>query len=155
MLTLHRGHGPGEPPPPGRGQGPGDRPGGAGERRARALGPRPALPGRSPRPLAPPGCQSSSDEGMAPASHRPRQGANKRPQRPTSLVSFATGRLWCLAATVYSNSRGEAGAVSIWFDCWKPKARPPANQSGQRKRMRRGACSGCFLKCIADRMQIR
>ena len=78
---LRRGHGPGEPPPPGRRQGPGDRPGGAGERRARALGPRPALPRRSPRsprPLAPPGCQSSSPEGMAPASHRPRGGARGR-----------------------------------------------------------------------------
>ena len=74
-LTLHRGHGPGKPSPPGRRPGPGDRPGSVGERRARALGPRPALPRRSPCPLAPPGGQSSSDEGMAPASHHPRGGA--------------------------------------------------------------------------------
>ena len=77
---LGRGHGPGEPSPPGRRPGPGDWPGSVGEGRARALGPRPALPRHSPRPPGASWWPKFLRRGHGPGEPSPGKGPTKGPK---------------------------------------------------------------------------
>ena len=71
---------PGEPSPLGRRPGPGDRPGSIGEGRARALGPRPALPRHSPRPPGASWRPKFLRRGHGPGEPSPRKGPTKFPK---------------------------------------------------------------------------